>query len=132
MLPSFYVRLTRAPLTVPRQYKKASWIIGNRESRPSTSSNSMSIDALVHSNPTSPSHARAQAQASSSTPISDNNTMSRLPPLPPYQPPNPQISRKPTVDDYFSVPPALLMQGRKRRRSSAGGDEGRRLPQMFS
>lgn len=86
----------------------------------------MSLDALVHSNPTSPSHA--------STPSVADNHLARLPPLPPYQPPNPQISRRPSVDDYFSVPPSLLLQGRKRRRSEAERqDEGRRIPtQMFT
>ncbi|KAF7796452.1 hypothetical protein EIP86_007629 [Pleurotus ostreatoroseus] len=104
-------------------YKKASWIIGNKETKPA--SGSMSLDALVHSNPTSPSHAHAHAQAGPG-----------LSPLPPYQPPHPTISRRPSVDHYFSLPPALLLQGRKRRRSDLEGerpDEGRRtMSQMFT
>ena len=92
----------------------------------------MSINALVHSNPTSPAHTHASA----STPRTDA-LAAQFPPLPPYQPPHPQISRKPTVDDYFVVPPSVLLQGgRKRRRSESGHerpDEGRRIPsQMFT
>ncbi len=108
------------------QYKKASWISGNRETKPA--SGSMSLGALVHSNPTSPSHANTPSEPNIAS-------SSRLPPLPPYQPPNPQISRKPSVDHYFSLPPALLLQGRKRRRSDLEGerpdDSRRTLQQMF-
>ena len=91
----------------------------------------MSLDALVHSNPTSPSHAHAHASAGAGA-----HAQAGLPPLPPYQPPNPTISRRPSVDHYFSLPPALLLQGRKRRRSDLEGerpDEGRRtMAQMFT
>lgn len=107
---------TRAEL----QYKKAPWIAANQENR--NSGTAMSIDSLVHSNPTSPSRPN---MASFSTP--------QLPPLPPYQAPEPHLSHKPTVDDYFSVPPSLMLQGRKRRRSEVERpDEGRRLYQMFT
>lgn len=101
------------------QYKKASWIMGNKDS---SSGATMSIESLVHSNPASPT--RPTTAPLSAPP---------LPPLPPYQPPNPTISHKPTVDDYFNPPPSFMLQGRKRRRSEAERpDDGRRLYQMFS
>ncbi|KAI0696932.1 hypothetical protein BC835DRAFT_1271180 [Cytidiella melzeri] len=99
-------------------YKKASWIIGNKDSQ--SGATTMSIDSLVHSNPTSPTRPTI-------------GSLSSLPALPPYQPPHPQISRKPIVDDYFSPPPSFMLQGRKRRRSEAERqDDGRRLYQIFS
>jgi len=102
-------------------YRKAPWITVNKDNR-----SSMSIESLVHSNPTSPARP-------GSTSVSDPS-LSQLPPLPPYQPPNPQMSRKPSVEDYFSVPPSLLLQSRKRRRSEAERPEdGRpRMYQMFT
>ncbi|KIP04291.1 hypothetical protein PHLGIDRAFT_76213, partial [Phlebiopsis gigantea 11061_1 CR5-6] len=97
------------------ELETASWIIGNKDAK-----SSMSIESLVHSNPTSPSRPGTEP-------------VSHLPPLPPYQPPNPQTSRKPSVEDYFSVPPSLLLQSRKRRRSEAERpDDGRRMYQMFT
>jgi hypothetical protein len=82
----------------------------------------MSIESLVHSNPTSPAR-----------PGTEPNL--HLPPLPPYQPPNPMLSHKPAVEDYFGLPPAMLLQSRKRRRSEAERPEdggGRRVYQMFT
>ncbi|OBZ66200.1 hypothetical protein A0H81_13740 [Grifola frondosa] len=46
-------------------YKKASWIVGNKEQRSSVSGTAMSIESLVHSNPTSPSN-------NMSTPVADS------------------------------------------------------------
>ncbi|KAI0342627.1 hypothetical protein BDW22DRAFT_1357078 [Trametopsis cervina] len=101
-------------------YKKAPWVAGNKETR--NSGTTMSIESLVHSNPTSPNR-----------PTTGNLSGSSLPPLPPYQPPTPQVSHKPSVDDYFIHPPSFILQGRKRRRSEAERpDDGRRLYQMFS
>lgn len=86
----------------------------------------MSIESLVHSNPTSPARP-------GSTSVSDPS-LANLSPLPPYQPPNPQTSHKPSVEDYFAHPPSLLLQNRKRRRSEAERPEdGRsRMYQMFT
>lgn len=103
-------------------YRKAPWITVNKEAR-----SQMSIESLVHSNPTSPAR---PGSTSAATP-----SLAQLPPLPPYQPPNPQNSRKPSVEDYFAIPPSLLIQGRKRRRSETERPEdgGRqRMYQMFS
>ncbi|GJE89954.1 hypothetical protein PsYK624_060680 [Phanerochaete sordida] len=105
-------------------YRKATWITVNRDAR-----SSMSIESLVHSNPTSPAR---PGSTQATTP-----SLAHLPPLPPYQPPNPQAARKPSVEDYFALPPAaaLLLQNRKRRRSEAERpDEGARarMYQMFT
>ncbi|KAH9831635.1 uncharacterized protein C8Q71DRAFT_781736 [Rhodofomes roseus] len=93
-------------------YKKAPWIVSQRERRASGAA--MSIDALVHSNPTSPSNSYA---------------------TPPNRQPSTQQfrseprQRKPPIEKYFTQPQSLIMQGRKRRRSDEDrGDEGRRLP----
>lgn len=75
----------------------------------------MSIDALVHSNPTSPSN-------TTSPPVADHHS----PPPGQYRP-DPK-SRKPPIEKYFTLPQSLIAQGRKRRRSEADRtDEGRRM-----
>ncbi|KAI0707268.1 hypothetical protein C8Q76DRAFT_628896 [Earliella scabrosa] len=103
-------------------YKKATWIAGSREQQSSGSSTgassssgpaAMSIESLVHSNPTSPSTA---------TPVS-------------ARPPGPPRPRKPPIEQYFTLPPSFTLNGRKRRRDETDrGDEGRRppLPPAFS
>ncbi|GBE87921.1 hypothetical protein BKA93DRAFT_798099 [Sparassis latifolia] len=89
-------------------YKKAPWVAGQREHRTSGGT-AMSIDALVHSNPTSPSNTADHASVQS-----------------PYRP-EPPRNRRPPIERYFTVPQLLLMQGRKRRRSDTDrGEEGRR------
>ncbi|PCH42113.1 hypothetical protein WOLCODRAFT_163530 [Wolfiporia cocos MD-104 SS10] len=98
-------------------YKKATWILGQREQRISVGT-PMSIDALVHSNPTSPSNNNTGAPAPQ-------------PPPQPQQPVRPEArSRKPSIEKYFTMPQSLAMHGRKRRRSEIerGADDGRRIP----
>ncbi|KAI0359770.1 hypothetical protein OH77DRAFT_1393979 [Trametes cingulata] len=102
-------------------YKKASWITGSRdEQRPSTASGNgagsssgtaaMSIESLVHSNPTSPSTSNTLP-----TPISTSVSTQDTRP------------RRPTIERYFTTPPAFALHGRKRRREDGDrGDEGRR------
>ncbi|KAH9942740.1 hypothetical protein B0H21DRAFT_696102 [Amylocystis lapponica] len=93
-------------------YKKAEWVFGRKERRTSGGT-AMSIDALVHSNPTSPSN-------DTSTPVSEGQTPGR--PVPAES-----KSRRHSIDRFFSLPPSLAMQGRKRRRSETDrADEGRR------
>ncbi|KAI0649027.1 hypothetical protein C8Q79DRAFT_998927 [Trametes meyenii] len=104
-------------------YKKASWIMGSKdEQRPSTSGGSgtgsgsgtaaMSIESLVHSNPTSPS---------------TSNTL----PTPVSAPIQDRRPRRPTIERYFTTPPSFALHGRKRRRED--GDESRRthMPAPF-
>ncbi|KZT67431.1 hypothetical protein DAEQUDRAFT_812826 [Daedalea quercina L-15889] len=94
-------------------YKKAPWIVNQRERR--ASGTAMSIDALVHSNPTSPSN-------SHTTPPNRQLSAQQFKPEP--------RQRKPPIERYFTQPQSLIMQSRKRRRPSGEdrGDEGRRLP----
>lgn len=93
------------------QYKKAPWIVSQRERRASGAA--MSIDALVHSNPTSPSNNHA--------------TPPRQPSAQQFRPE--QRQRKPAIEKYFTQPQSLIAQSRKRRRSDQDrGEEGRRLP----
>ncbi|THH31505.1 hypothetical protein EUX98_g2682 [Antrodiella citrinella] len=100
-------------------YKKASWIVGNKDKAKPATPASMSIDSLVHSNPMSSPQQQQQ---------------------PAYQkqslPQNAKRKKKPTIDKYFVVPPSAMMQGRKRRRSEVDrttSEEGRRIqPPMFS
>ena len=74
----------------------------------------MSIDALVHSNPTSPSNNHA-------------SPTSRQPSG--QQPRTDQRQPKPAIEKYFTQPQSLIAQNRKRRRSDQDrGDEGRRIP----
>ena len=74
----------------------------------------MSIDALVHSNPTSPSNNPA-------------SPTSRQPSA--QQPRTDQRQPKPAIEKYFTQPQSLIAQNRKRRRSDQDrGDEGRRIP----
>ncbi|EPT01689.1 hypothetical protein FOMPIDRAFT_1119901 [Fomitopsis schrenkii] len=92
-------------------YKKAPWIVSQRERRASGAA--MSIDALVHSNPTSPSNNHA--------------TPPRQPSAQQFRPE--QRQRKPAIEKYFTQPQSLIAQSRKRRRSDQDrGEEGRRLP----
>ncbi|KAH8074809.1 hypothetical protein BXZ70DRAFT_963799 [Cristinia sonorae] len=93
-------------------YKKASWIVGNKDkSKPA----SMSIDSLVHANPISPPQQQQQQ-----TPVFQ-------------QPTGPTAKKKQTIDRYFVVPPSAILQGRKRRRSEVERDDSRRMqPPMFS
>ncbi|KZT01521.1 uncharacterized protein LAESUDRAFT_663708 [Laetiporus sulphureus 93-53] len=102
-------------------YKKAAWIIHQRERR-NSGGTAMSIDALVHSNPTSPSN-------SISTPSEQHPPP---PPRPPFRADSKQ--RKPPIEKYFAIPQSLIMQGRKRRRSELERpEEGRRVPNtMFT
>lgn len=78
----------------------------------------MSIDALVHSNPTSPSN---------------NNNAPNSAEQPQAQPVRPAYhldpkSRKPSIEKYFIMPQSYTMQGRKRRRSDVDRmDDGRRV-----
>ncbi|KAI0367959.1 hypothetical protein BV20DRAFT_949176 [Pilatotrama ljubarskyi] len=102
-------------------YKKASWIKGSRdEQRPSTAGGNaagsssgtaaMSIESLVHSNPTSPSTSNTLPTPISAT-VSTQDTR----------------PRRPTIERYFTMPPAFALHGRKRRREDGDrGDEGRR------
>ncbi|CCM01910.1 uncharacterized protein FIBRA_03981 [Fibroporia radiculosa] len=83
-------------------YKKATWIIGQREPRASAGA-AMSIDALVHSNPTSPSNTTTPSEH--------------------HQPPQPQMAQdmkphRPQIEKYFTIPQSVITQGRKRRRES--------------
>ncbi|KAH9945110.1 uncharacterized protein BXZ73DRAFT_86668 [Epithele typhae] len=92
-------------------YKKAAWITNKDQDGSATATNgAMSIDALVHSNPASPS---APTSASAAA------RQSR--------------SRRPPIEQYFAVPPSFALQSRKRRRSELDGgrpDEGRPRPSM--
>ncbi|KAI0749645.1 hypothetical protein C8Q80DRAFT_1163205 [Daedaleopsis nitida] len=102
-------------------YKKAPWI-GSKDQQPSTSANgsapssapaAMSIESLVHSNPTSPSTANPNPIP---TPVS-------------ARPPEPRRPRRPPIEQYFTMPPSFTLQGRKRRRDDFDrGDETRRAP----
>lgn len=93
------------------QYKKAPWIVGQRERRASGAA--MSIDALVHSNPTSPSNNHASPPS--------RQTSGQFRPE--------QRQRKPAIEKYFTQPQSLIAQNRKRRRSDQDrGGDGRRLP----
>ncbi|OSX57688.1 hypothetical protein POSPLADRAFT_1071598 [Postia placenta MAD-698-R-SB12] len=98
-------------------YKKATWIIRNGERRASAGA-AMSIDALVHSNPTSPSNsARQPAGPARFAHQAESRT------------------RKPLIEKYFAMPQAVAMQGRKRRRSETDRmqEDGRRMqnPPIF-
>ncbi|KAI0789965.1 hypothetical protein C8Q75DRAFT_793068 [Abortiporus biennis] len=106
-------------------YKKASWITASKDAQGSGSNiAAMSIDSLVHSNPASPTRPPAivagmadqRPTTLQSTSFVDNK------------------SRRPTIEKYFSMPPSLMLQGRKRRRSEVERpDDSRRVPtQMFS
>ncbi|KAI9000436.1 hypothetical protein BD414DRAFT_450729 [Trametes punicea] len=104
-------------------YKKASWIVGSRDDQRQSTSNgnapgsasgtaAMSIESLVHSNPTSPSTSNTLQ-----TPVSATG------PAPDARP------RRPMIERYFTMPPSFSLQTRKRRREDADrGDEGRRAP----
>lgn len=83
----------------------------------------MSIESLVHSNPTSPSlntPAPAAEKLQASTQGSFSSPDGR--------------HRRPAIEKYFAIPPSLAMQGRKRRRSEVDrSDEIRRVQnQIFS
>ncbi|EIW57646.1 uncharacterized protein TRAVEDRAFT_150218 [Trametes versicolor FP-101664 SS1] len=99
-------------------YKKASWIVDGKDERPPAASGSggvgpssgtaaMSIESLVHSNPTSPSTSNTLP-----TPVSATAT------APDTRP------RRPMIDRYFTMPPSFALHGRKRRRED--GDRGDR------
>ncbi|KAJ8488192.1 hypothetical protein ONZ51_g3698 [Trametes cubensis] len=101
-------------------YKKASWIVGSSdENRPSTSgpgsstgTAAMSIESLVHSNPTSPS-------TSNTIPTPVSATV----PQPDMRP------RRPMIERYFTMPPSFSLHGRKRRREDGErAEEARRAP----
>ncbi|EED81313.1 predicted protein [Postia placenta Mad-698-R] len=80
-------------------YKKATWNIRNGERRANAGA-AMSIDALVHSNPASPSNsARQPAGPARFAHQAESRT------------------RKPLIEKCFAMPQAAAMQGRKRRRS---------------
>ncbi|KAI0833594.1 hypothetical protein BC628DRAFT_1307798 [Trametes gibbosa] len=102
-------------------YKKASWISskddqplstsgGNGASSSSSGTAAMSIESLVHSNPTSPS-------TSNTIPTPVSATVS----VPDARP------RRPMIDRYFTIPPSFALHGRKRRREDGDrGEDGRR------
>lgn len=107
-----------ACLTLSSKYKKASWIVDGKDDRPPAASGSggtglssgtaaMSIESLVHSNPTSPSTSNTLP-----TPVSATAT------APDTRP------RRPMIDRYFTMPPSFALHGRKRRRED--GDRGDR------
>ena len=101
-------------------YKTASWIIGSKDqqrngngangSTSSAAPAAMSIESLVHSNPTSPSNSNAI-----STPVS-------------ARPPESARRRRPQIDHYFTPPPSFALSGRKRRRDDADRGEARPAP----
>ncbi|KAI9066254.1 hypothetical protein FKP32DRAFT_394204 [Trametes sanguinea] len=106
----------------PELETKSSWISGNRDDqRPGTSDGNsgsgsataaMSIESLVHSNPTSPSTSNTLQ-----TPVSATTT------VPDTRP------RRPMIEKYFTTPPSFSLQHRKRRREEGErGDDGRRAP----
>ncbi|KAI0077091.1 hypothetical protein K474DRAFT_1643936 [Panus rudis PR-1116 ss-1] len=76
-------------------YKKAAWLTNSRSTQ-TGSSNSMSIDSLLHSNPTSPTLMNATPATAAEK----------------------QSARRPTIERYFVMPESLSL-GRKRRRSMA-------------
>ncbi|KAI0636014.1 hypothetical protein C8Q77DRAFT_1052976 [Trametes polyzona] len=108
-------------------YKKASWIVNSRdEPQSSTAGGSgsgsssagaaaMSIDSLVHSNPTSPSTSNTIPTPMSTTaPATDTRP------------------RRPMIERYFTTPPSFAL-GRKRRREDGDrGDDGRRGHMPFA
>ncbi|KAI0775115.1 hypothetical protein BD413DRAFT_471431 [Trametes elegans] len=101
-------------------YKKASWISNRDEQQastaagengagPSSGTAAMSIESLVHSNPTSPSTSNTMP-----TPVSATA------PAPAHD----HRPRRPPIERYFTTSPSFSLQGRKRRRED--GDDGRR------
>ncbi|KAI0719386.1 hypothetical protein C8T65DRAFT_54127 [Cerioporus squamosus] len=101
-------------------YKKASWIIGSKDQHQtsgaangagsSAAPAAMSIESLVHSNPTSPSTSNAIP-----TPVS-------------ARPPERLRPRRPPIEQYFTPPPSFALSGRKRRRDETDRGEGRPAP----
>ncbi|KAI1796906.1 hypothetical protein LXA43DRAFT_878841 [Ganoderma leucocontextum] len=99
-------------------YKSAPWIAGSRDQSQSSAANgagsagtgAMSIESLVHSNPTSP------AASTLPTPVS-------------ARPTDASHRRRPAIEQYFTTPPSFTLHGRKRRREESDrGDEMRRAP----
>ncbi|RDX57180.1 hypothetical protein OH76DRAFT_1334876 [Lentinus brumalis] len=100
-------------------YKKASWIVGSKDQQASGAANgsgssgapaAMSIESLVHSNPTSPSTSNTIP-----TPVSARPREHMRP-------------RRPPIEQYFTPPPSFALSGRKRRRDDADRGEGRSAP----
>lgn len=100
------------------QYKSASWITGSRDQGQSSAAangagsagtGAMSIESLVHSNPTSPTASTLP------TPVSARQDATNR--------------RRPAIEQYFTMPPSFTLHGRKRRREESDrGDEMRRAP----
>ncbi|EMD33876.1 hypothetical protein CERSUDRAFT_117402 [Gelatoporia subvermispora B] len=97
-------------------YKKAPWIVNQRAKKANTGGAAMSIDSLVHSNPTSPS--------TTAVPEPTTEPQSSM-----QRPPSDSRPRRPSIERYFTLPQNLVLHGRKRRRDETDkADEARRMP----
>ncbi|OCH84330.1 hypothetical protein OBBRIDRAFT_799193 [Obba rivulosa] len=99
-------------------YKKAPWVINQRTKKVNTGGAAMSIDSLVHSNPTSPSQAPAPDPTAEAQPSMERTYQSDSRP------------RRPLIERYFNLPQNLALHSRKRRRDELdrAEDASRRVP----